>query len=304
MKKTITMSLIFLCISSIFSAKATDVIFDFESWTSDALSRPNPINVFQDPNGVVSGWGAYDPNLQPTCQRVTPGYTSLNALSLTNRAADLTAINYGIQNIRASIKTGNDAGDPRIANTTKFAKLSLFYKYTPVGTDTALVEAKLFSADSVVVATLSKKITAASAFTELSANFVYNDYTTPVASYSISISATQTMFYGIEFLTTAETIGSKLIVDKVKLSGDVTGIKNINDKSIAKAYTNLNRDFLVVESASNSVLEIHSMTGLLISKHLVENDKAEIPLSNLKAGIYIYTIKSAEKTLYTDKFVK
>ena len=57
MKKTITMSLIFLCISSIFSAKATDVIFDFESWTSDALSRPNPINVFQDPNGVVSGWG-------------------------------------------------------------------------------------------------------------------------------------------------------------------------------------------------------------------------------------------------------
>ena len=242
--------------------------------------------------------------MQPTCQRVTPGYTSVNALSLTNRTADLTAIGYGTQNIRASLKTGNAAGDPRIANTTKFSKLSLYCKYAPVGNDTAIVEAKLFSADSVVIATLSKKITAASAFTLISANFVYTDYTTPVASYSISVSATQTMFYGIDFLTTAETIGSKLIIDKLTLSGDATALKEITDKSFAKAYTNSNRDALLVKGPSNSVLEIYSMTGLLISKHLVENENSEISLSNIKAGMYIYTIKSAGKTLNTGKFIK
>lgn len=77
----------------------------------------------------------------------------------------------------------------------------------------------------------------------------------------------------------------------------VTGIQNLN-KSQLMLYPNPAKDFIYIDNAINSALELYNCSGKLLLKQDIENPHTKIPVGHLSSGVYFIQINQSENSVW------
>jgi len=89
-------------------------------------------------------------------------------------------------------------------------------------------------------------------------------------------------------------------------AGPVFGVKE-NSLQSSKAYPNPAKNYFFVELAKqpkpNTTIEIYNLLGSKVRSIAVRSNKVEINVSDLKSGIYLYTISENGHSIETKKLV-
>ncbi|WP_375561902.1 T9SS type A sorting domain-containing protein [Bernardetia sp. OM2101] len=91
----------------------------------------------------------------------------------------------------------------------------------------------------------------------------------------------------------------------------ITSTTNEADKiEISEAYPNpaahyIQFDYRMTDRMSEGKISVYNLLGSLVGEHRLNNydNRIQIPVDNMKAGIYFYTISVNNKSLITKKFV-
>lgn len=91
----------------------------------------------------------------------------------------------------------------------------------------------------------------------------------------------------------------------------ITSSANEGDKiEISEAYPNpathyIQFDYRLTDKMSKGKITVYNLLGSAIKEYRLNNydNRLQIPVDNLKAGIYFYTISINNKSLITKKFV-
>jgi hypothetical protein len=91
----------------------------------------------------------------------------------------------------------------------------------------------------------------------------------------------------------------------------ITSTTNEADKiEISEAYPNpaahyIQFDYRLTDRMSEGKITVFNLLGSIVGEHRLNNydNRLQIPVHNLKAGIYFYTISVNNKSLITKKFV-
>lgn len=91
----------------------------------------------------------------------------------------------------------------------------------------------------------------------------------------------------------------------------ITSTTHEADKiEISEAYPNpavhyIQFDYRMTDRMSEGKITVYNLLGSLVGEHRLNNydNRLQIPVDNLKAGIYFYTISVNNKSLITKKFV-
>ncbi|WP_041263736.1 T9SS type A sorting domain-containing protein [Bernardetia litoralis] len=84
----------------------------------------------------------------------------------------------------------------------------------------------------------------------------------------------------------------------------------INKVEISEAYPNpavnfVQFDYRIADKISEGKITVYNLLGSVIGSYNLNNykNRIQIPVDNLKAGIYFYTISVNNKSLITKKFI-
>ncbi len=91
----------------------------------------------------------------------------------------------------------------------------------------------------------------------------------------------------------------------------ITSTTNEVDKiEISEAYPNpathyIQFDYRLTDKMSEGKITVYNLLGSMVGEHRLNkyDNRIQIPVDNLKAGIYFYTISINNKSLITKKFV-
>lgn len=91
----------------------------------------------------------------------------------------------------------------------------------------------------------------------------------------------------------------------------IASTENGNDKiEISEAYPNpathyIQFDYRMIDKNSEGKIVVYNLLGSIVGEHRLDNydNRVQISVDNLKAGIYFYTISINSKSLITKKIV-
>lgn len=178
-------------------------------------------------------------------------------------------------------------------------KITGYYKYTPVGNDSALVAVRAWgptqigpyqNIDNNII-----KLGASSTYKYFEIPLHYNAWPL-IDTLGIGF-ASSNIFDGKSNVQA----GSKLLIDNVKIEYQTVGINENSDENSAKVYPNpaSNRIHFELTNFSASSLIVYDASG----KHVLQQELSnpEFEVSNLEQGLYFYSLQMGDKQ-YRGKF--
>ncbi|MBI5220155.1 MAG: T9SS type A sorting domain-containing protein [Bacteroidia bacterium] len=266
---------------------------DFENWIP--LQYENPDNWFTiNFIGALSG----DYSATKTTDHYGAGNYALKLKTVTFPNGSSTDTMGYITNGRM----GNNGPRGGMAVTQNPMRVSGYYKYIPVGQDTALMGVYVFGTDQfsqmLFLDSSMLKLTAVSSYTYFEADLTYNGY--PVAdtvniSFASSNMADSTNYVGA---------GSLLYLDDLQIEYFPVAVEKNNLLNTAfSLYPNPAKNLIYMElnkDANDAALTIYDSRGQCVFEKIIppQTTKTKIDVSFLNNGIYYYKVNSV-----TGKFV-
>ncbi len=263
------------------------------------------------PNGTLEGWtdiNSEEPANWTTFNLIT---TVLNLPNSVTKSSDAHGGNFA-----ASIKTADINGDtlgfltngnigedgplggmPVNANPKT---LSGFYKYTPVGPDTAVCALVSYRYDALSGNTMALdsvfiSLPPTAGYTNFSASLMYNTF--PYADTLAIVFSSSNMNDSTSYMG----IGSELLIDDLSLEYYPVGVEENDSEIKVLVYPNPATDNFYIEYAAgqgNLQFELYNVIGSLVMSQQINATNAGkqiIHTNNLHKGIYLYTLVHGDK---------
>ncbi len=303
-------TLIFMAITSIrdsSSISGSVLYVDDISFNNGITNIPNPgfeswvATTFEEPDD----WFAYSfINMylaNPVVEKTTDAYSGSYAIKVKTQILDGDTLGFFSND---DIRDNWYGGQPVSGNPFK---LTGYYKYTPVGNDTAIVGLQTNRWDAtqnqeILVEESLTKLPAAATFTPFEVTLSYNNWP--------RVDTLQIAFASSNLVNGQANVqaGSTLIVDSLNLLYFPVGIEeqqisgnNIRifpipaDKEINFQFSgdlaNMQKNILIFDAQSKKVMELNTRQTILNS----------IDVSSLSPGVYFYILESGNK-IYKGKF--
>ena len=264
---------------------------DFEQWQSQTIYSPDNWYI-ADGNGL-----GYN--------RTTDAYAGTYAMELQTYAGDHNG-NAVAQS--GMVGTGYCSGNGPSCTweggypfASQIDTLSFYYKYAPMGNDTASVYLMFKYNGSVVAGSGMLIENAASAYQYAEIPF---NTGTPVDSVIIQLQSSVWQDTALSF------IGSDFKVDNIAFKSQITGISNpfVNAVLAGSSYPNPVNNILNILLSPNSGetrLTIFDVTGRTVKEELLHSSVTieRLDVSALPSGIYIYQL-SQDSGIVTNRFIK
>lgn len=178
-------------------------------------------------------------------------------------------------------------------------KLTGYYKYTPVGPDTAVFAllSYRYDAQSGTTITLDSSFVAlppTAGFVQFTASLTYNTW--PYADTVGIVFASSNLSGDGSFVG----IGSELLVDDLSLEYYPVGVEENESAIKASVYPNPANDQFYIEYAANQgniQFELYNLIGSKVMSRTINTSSASkeiISTNGLQKGIYLYTLVSGE----------
>jgi hypothetical protein len=164
--------------------------------------------------------------------------------------------------------------------TFKPTKVTGWFKYAPVGTDSATVLVNLSKNDTIVGTGKFTTYGTTAAYTQFEANINYTDPRTPNKINVVLISSSQTI----------TQLGSMFYVDDLDVVGGGAGITPLNALLQANVYPNPSSGKINIELPSDSKIRIFNMTGVEVYNSAAQSGLVSVDLSSNAEGIYFVEI--------------
>lgn len=183
---------------------------------------------------------------------------------------------------------------PGYTQTTRYAQLDFYAKYTPVGSDQGTCTVFFQKRNGTKVDTIAygaTLIASNTSFAKLSVPLTYKSGLAP---------DTATIIFNSSY--TKPQIGSALWVDDLSFSGLVAGINERNMLLNAiKVFPNPATDNITfaasVANESLSLVEIFDATGRRIDGIAIQNNRHELNVNKYAEGLYMYNAYNDKKEL-------
>lgn len=268
--------------------------YDFENWFKIQSEEPEGWNSFN-----------YLNTSNPMATKSTDRQSGSYALKIKNVETPFGHIMGFISNGRL-LGGDNPEGGMRVNQNP--SKVSGYYKYSPVGPDTAIGGLFLYRYD----ATLKKnvlledtliKFAPASAYTYFEIPLKYDKK--PLAdTLNISFASTNP-----DDSTTKAGLGSTLLIDNLNIEYKTNAYKNLAEKtavSLSPNPFNTSANLFVANASSGSKLEFKllDMEGKMVERFPILNEHTVIQRNGLARGVYMYQIADTEgKLLFTGRLL-
>jgi hypothetical protein len=285
--------------------------------TIDSISFLNSTQPF--PNGSFEEW-------TPIIIEEPDNWTTLNIINSgvqkhsVTKTTDSYEGNYAIR--VESVQTpwgdtlgfitngvlGNNGPEGGMAVSANPKKISGYYKYFPIGLDTAFAGVTTYKYDSSSESTMQLtshliSLTAASSYTYFEIPLGYN--LLPVAD-------TVNIFFAANNMENSVSIGSVLFLDSLNISyySLPVGIQtpNIKLESGISIYPNPIKDKLNIISIQSDGIEfikIYDVYGEMVKESFIKNYLTTITISELSKGLYLYQITDSNGIIIDrGKFIK
>ena len=260
----------------------------FESWIMHSYEDPEH---WQSLNFISA---MFPP---PYVTKTTDAYSGTYALKIT------TTLFNNNQDTLAHITNGriliNDlaGGMPTSYNPKK---VSGYYKYTPVGFDSALVALRAYGYDiqgqHKNLTNNLIKLAPASSYTYFEIDLNYTAWP-PIDTLGIAF-ASSNIYDGHQWARA----GSVLIVDSLSIEYYPVGIAPSQKEKAMKVYPNPAStyvNFLLDNKTEKAHLTVYNSSGKIVINKTLTDEKTDV--SNLSSGIYFYDILAGQKR-YKGKF--
>lgn len=252
---------------------------NFENWTAKTIDKPN-------------SWSSWGNGVTKTTSSVSGSAIRLETtLDICGGPSS-----SGLTNGHLSNFSGPKGGVPYV---NMIDTLRGYYKYTSIGMDTANISINLTKNGTIV----------GGGWKQLVANSNYVYFEVPIYS-SISPDTMRIDIQSSKWPTTIANIGSGLYIDNLSLKSQILGIfENNLSKHDLIVYPNPAESIMYIKNTSNKLLEnitVYDAIGKEIISQKIDDNSIpfKIDLSNLKSGIYFYSIKTDDGNSIRDKFIK
>lgn len=256
---------------------------DFETWNS--VESLEPVD-WWTPNFALI-------NQSPCVTQSTDAHTGQYALSIKNV---LTA-NGDTVGFASNGYLGNDLFNGGMPITQNPTMVTGYYKYTPVGNDTALVGIFISKFDatfgtSVRLDSSLIKLPAAANYTYFELPLFYNGW--PIAD-SLNITFASGNFNGYSSLLVP---GSVLLVDDIEVFYNPVSVQNFTFESNQLVYPNPAQNVLYIKLNNvykNQVFKLFDAKGTLVFEgncYYQDGTQVAIDISQVPQGLYFYQINN------------
>jgi len=284
------------------------------SLTIDSISFLNSPQPF--PNGSFEDWTAMDVEEPDDWTTVNFGTIGLGLYSAT-KTTDSYEGNYAIR--IESTKTlwgdtigfitngifGNNGPESGMAVSANPQKISGYYKYFPIGQDTAYAGVFTYKYNSMSDSTTMLS----SMIIPLTANSSYTYFEIPLTYNLLPVADTVNIFFAANNMDNSTTIGSVLFIDSLNISYFLLPVEiqtvNNNSEYAISIYPNPVQDILNVpaQSKEEKFIQIYDAIGEIVKESSI--NKNCINISNLLNGLYLYKITDKNGNLLgAGKFMK
>jgi hypothetical protein len=270
----------------------------FEAWTQ---YNGGIGSTYREPDGWNSANQCSQQIGTYSVTRTDVAHSGSYAVELRTRSAFIGNIKINGLLTTATILCGLNTGGQEggIASSLIPDSIAFWYKYAPVGSDTAYVQVLLFNGEDTVSDTRGKISVAQSAWTR--ASFAIP---APTATPTV-ISTLFNSSWGDGSLGQAE-VNSTFTIDDVEFIF-ATGVNEAAQKNAIQVYPNPVQDILNVSNSNGgaTVLEIIDATGRSVMTRTLSGANSRLDVSTLPNGLYMYQLRSTNRqVLRTGKFLK
>jgi len=263
-------------------------------------SQPIPNGNFENWNAksydVLSGWEGWNSGINKTASSYTGSYAI--RLETWSDCGGSNVNSSGITTGHMTPNSGPAGGRPY---TNMIDTLCGYYKYAPMGNDSAMVYINLTNNHNNVGGNMHSLHAAA--------NYTYFEIPIYVGG-PIPPDTMRVDIGSSNWQTTIANTGSVLYLDNLYLKSQSLGIIESNTPNIQSiAYPNPVQDILTIKLKNNlsgsQRLALYDVRGKIISEEDLHNNGTlfYIPVKNLEAGMYFYEIRG-NKELVRNKFIK
>jgi hypothetical protein len=278
----------------------------FETWTTDQAGEPEPSG-YGSSNVVASfPFGSNSISVTKNSTKVHSGSYSMEITtqpysssgSQLNLAPYLPdgALDFAFTGTLNPLKAPYFI--PGYPEVNRYAQLSFYAEYTPVGSDVASCGVALTKWNTSTL----KRDTIATGFQTISGTVSsFTEYTITLTYKTTEVPDTGAIFF-ISSGIPAQ-VGSSLIVDDVSFSGTVpTGIHEYAALSgNITAFPNPASESITLKSANTQVnlalIEIFDVTGRRMDMAVVQNNQTTLNTEAYAKGLYIYSAYDANHQL-------
>jgi len=251
---------------------------DFESWGN---------NNYED----LSGWDSWGEGVSRTTDKVAGSY----AVKLTTMQGECDNGNPNATGITSG-KNDNNMGPSGGKPYTKILDtLTGFYKYAPVGNDSAYILVTL-SKNSSPVGSMIKFLTAKSTYTYFEIPFAAG-----LTPDTIRIDISSSMWN-----ITAANLGSVLIVDHIQLKSQALGITDVSGTDAITIYPNPVGDRLSVflgTTEQNKTIRIVNSLGQTLETFSTADKTLTVDTKDFPSGVYYLQVQTGNAAT-TKTFIK
>ncbi len=289
---TITGSVLYVDDISFSNGVTTIPNAGFESWVATTFEEP-------DDWFAYSYLNMYLPN--PIVEKSTDAYSGTYAVKVTTQIIDNDTFGFFSN---ADIRDKWYNGQPVSANPYK---LTGYYKYTPVGNDTAILGLQSNRWD----ATQNKEIMVEENMIKLAPTAIYAPFEV-MMSYNQwpRIDSLQIAFTSSNLVNGQANVqpGSTLLIDSLNLLYYPVGIKeNQNSNKLIRVFPNpassqINFQFVGdLSNGEKTIIIFDALSKKVMELNTIQAELNSIDVSHLSSGIYFYIIESGNK-IYQGKF--
>lgn len=164
--------------------------------------------------------------------------------------------------------------------TSKPTKVTGWFKYAPVGTDTATVLVNMSKNDTIIGTGKFTTTGATSVYTQFDANINYTDSRMPDKINVILLSSSQTI----------TQLGSMFYVDDLDVVGGGAGITPLNALLPVNVYPNPSNGKINIELPAEAKVRIFNMIGVEVYNSAAQSGLVSVDLSSNAEGIYFVEI--------------
>lgn len=179
-------------------------------------------------------------------------------------------------------------------------KITGYYKYIPVGTDTAYAAAILFKFDgtkSNIVDMVSVPLFASNSYQKFELALSYDKFDADTLDLIFSSGP-------LFFDNTSANPGSALYLDNLSITYKTNGLIDRSEPDIS-IYPNPAHENIQINTLDKtSEISIFDMNGKLVFQNLKHKINEPVPISGLMPGAYKISIKSANKTYLKTLIIK
>ena len=282
--------------SACFFCKAQTPDFSFETWNTYPASG----GAYEEPLGWVSFNELRQKLPVPiTVERDSTPHTGSYAMKVMSKQFyNLSTMKNDTMFGLAYISFKGLDGATGYAYTKRPTSMKLFYKYFPVGKDTAvfqvlLSKAKGSSYDTIGYANVAIGGTVSS----------YTQLTVPIIYKSSSLPDTASIFLFSSKLSKA-IANSKLVVDDIvfEVPAGVQDIEDASSRLLLYPIPATDKLNIVNNSNENLVLEIFNIAGKKLNTLRLSGINTQVDVSAYPSGIYYYSVTTSDSSKLSGKF--